>query len=77
MRLKLLRNKPIHDFIALIYMYKQIVKSENTQKRQFKKIDILFNWTIKRQCLYFSRNPALTNPYLFIKEFIENSSSKI
>ena len=77
MRLKLLRNKPIHDFIALIYMYKQIVKSENTQKRQFKKIDILFNWTIKRRCLYFSKNPALTNPYLFIKEFIENLSSKI
>ena len=71
MRLKMLHNKPVHDFIALIYMYKQIVKSEDTKIRQFKKINILFNWTIKRKCNYFSNNPALCNSYNFTKEFID------
>ena len=67
-RLKMLRNKSIHDLVTLLYMYNAIVKSEYLRKIQLKKFSRLINRRLLKHRNYFINNPAVTNAYIFIRE---------
>lgn len=77
MRDSKLKNKFLHDFVALLYVYSAYVKSESTVKSQRKKIKALFYKRLLRHKEYFQGNIVLRSSYLFchyvIKYFTNNS----
>lgn len=69
-RLKMLRNKTIHDVTTLLYMYKEIVKSEHLKRNQFHKLSMLINRRMLKHRCYFINTPAISNAFLFVREIL-------
>lgn len=70
MRLKMLRNKTIHDFITLLYFYDNVIKSEKTKTDRYSDVKRLFDKRMNRNCDYFKNNSSLTSAYKFVNLFV-------
>jgi len=61
-----LNNKPIHDFICLLYLYPKIVCSESLLKERKKDLDFLIFKRLPKHKEYYFKNASLCNAYKFI-----------
>ncbi len=61
-----LKNKPIHDFVCLLYFYPKIVQSEYLRDQRKKELISLFTRRMLRNKDFYMKNAALQGTYKFI-----------
>lgn len=72
-RNKKLKNKPLHDLAALLYLYPLIVKSSSMLKKRRKSMYELLVTRINKIKNFYIKNVALIEAYKFIlKIFLRN-----
>lgn len=69
-REKWMKNPVIHDFLALVYVYVQSVKSDTIKQRGVNEIKELFDKRMTRHADYFEKNNTLTGAYAFVKKVV-------
>ena len=67
-----LNNKPIHDFICLLYLYSKIVHSESLLKQRKEELESLIFRRIPRHKEYYLKNAGLCNAYKFVLQIFLN-----
>lgn len=71
-REKKLANPVIHDFVAMLYVYKKIVSSPRTAEHFTKELHDLFDIRMKRHSNYFESNECISSAYHFMKTVIND-----
>lgn len=71
-RTKKMENPVIHDFVALLYLFDEVVTSEKTKTTTYKKLKTLFHERIPKRKDYFYANEQLVSCYAFIVKVIDN-----
>ena len=78
----MMKNPVIHDFVALLFVYNDIMKvsaTKNSRNRKMEEIQHLFcdeDGRIKRHKEYFDKNPYIKDAYLFISSIIKYITKK-
>lgn len=70
MRTNKLKNRKIHDLVAVLYVYQNYIISEGIKKNRYKDLRELMV-RIKRNKQYYSQNPGLTSSYAFFSKIID------
>lgn len=63
-----LRNKPIHDFICLLYVYPLIVESNNLLRLRKNALHQLIKKRMLKHVNYYEKNLTLQTTYQFIRK---------
>ena len=71
-RRKRLSSRAILEFVALIYVYDQIV-SGKVKKHRFKELDDLFNKRMKEKDGFFKNNQLINSTYTFIQKIVNDT----
>lgn len=71
-REKKLSNPVIHDFMAVLYVYKTIVTSEPTINHFSDELHELFDKRMLRHKDYFTSNESIASAYVFVTKIINN-----
>ena len=71
-----LDNPVIHDFLALVYVYVSVIKSDSMRKRGIERIRDLFEGRMKRHPEYFEKNNTLTSAYIFVHKTVSYFCNK-
>lgn len=71
-----LRNYIINDFITLIYVFDDIIKSKQIKQYTYNDLEVLFNVRMIKNKDFFDNNKMLKNSYGFVKKVIDNIVSK-
>lgn len=69
-RLKMLRNKSIHDFVALLMVYDQAVMSETQKEKCWDKLEKVFNKRFLSNNRFFVKNETIRGTYSFLRKVI-------
>jgi len=78
----MMKNPVIHDFVALLFVYNDIMKvsaTKNSRNRKMEEIKHLFcdeDGRIKRHKEYFDKNPYIKDAYIFISSIIKYITKK-
>jgi abortive infection bacteriophage resistance protein len=78
----MMKNPVIHDFAALLFVYNDIMKvsaAKNVRNKKMEEIDNLFcgeNGRIRKNKLYFEKNPYIKEAYLFVCSIIKYINKK-
>lgn len=75
-RNKWLENPVIHDFLALVYVYVSIIKSESMRKRGIERIMDLLDNRMRGHADYFEKNNVLTGAYNFVHKTVSYFCNK-
>lgn len=67
-----LNNKPLHDFICLMYFYPLVVKSEHLRANRKKDLLNLIKGRMRKHKEYYSQNATLQTTYIFIRRILKN-----
>lgn len=67
-----LNNKPLHDFICLMYFYPLVVKSEYLRTNRKKDLLNLIKGRMRKHKEYYSQNATLQTTYIFIRRILKN-----
>lgn len=67
-----LSNPIIHDFIALLLVYNDVVPDSDTRQMRTQAVNELFKNRMIRNKEYFKGNDAITTSYDFITKIIDN-----
>lgn len=73
-RIQKLSNKPIYDFVAMLYLFPKIVRSNEIRKKARRALIDLFLSRMKRHKEYFAANATITTSYRFLIYVIRNFS---
>lgn len=65
-----LKNKPIHDFTCLLFVYPLIVKSTRLRKMRKKELIKLIKKRMIKHADYYNKNDAIKTTYIFIKKIL-------
>lgn len=65
-RIQKLSNKPIYDFVTLLYLFSKIVQSDAIRKKTKKAVIQLFIHRMTRHEEYFYSNATITTTYRFM-----------
>lgn len=65
-----LQNPTVHDFIALLILYNEIVP-EPTRSRSMSAVKELFDDRIPRNKDYYQKHKSLVSTYKFVKEIVD------
>ena len=71
-----LNNKPIHDFLCLLYLYPEIVESEFLRKQRLKELKKLIYQRMVRHKEYYRKNAALKNTYKVVFKTFHSLQNK-
>ena len=71
-RAKKMKNPVIHDFLALLYVYQQVVTSEKTRMHFGQELHSLFDHRMLKRRAYFETNESLTSAYHFVKAAVDS-----
>ena len=71
-RNKKLSNKFIYDFVTLIYVYNNIIKSDNLRQNQLEELKQLVCGRMRREIEYFNTNCLVKSSFDFLKKIIDN-----
>lgn len=71
-RQMMLRNKPIHDFLVLIYFYKTYMQNDSLKNDGIKMVNDFFDKRIIEHKDYFQGNQKLVGICRFVKTFLKN-----
>ncbi len=64
-------NKPLHDFICLLYLYPIIVKSEPLKSLRRKNLRQLIKHRMRKHEEYYLKNAALNTTYQFVLKIFQ------
>lgn len=67
-----LNNPIIHDFIALLLVYNDVVPDSETKHMRVQAVNELFKNRMLRNKEYFKGNDAITTSYSFVTKIIDN-----
>ena len=67
-----LNNKPLHDFICLMYFYPLVVKSEHLRANRKNDLLNLIKGRMRKHKEYYSQNATLRTTYIFIRRILKN-----
>ena len=70
MRNSKLKNRKVHDLVAVLYVYQNYIISEGIKKNRYKDLQELM-MRIKRNKNFYSKNPGLTSAYTFFSKIID------
>ena len=71
-RRKRLSSRAILEFVALIYVYDQIVTGK-VKKHRFKELDDLFNKRMKEKAGFFKNNQLINSTYTFLQKIVNDT----
>lgn len=69
---KRLKNKPLYDFVCLLYTYDEIVTSSELKSNRYTELNQLFNERIPRHKDWFAKNDLLRSSYQFTKKVVDS-----
>lgn len=78
----MMKNPVIHDFVALLFVYNDVMKVSATKKVRNRKMEEIYNQfcntdgRIIQNKSYFDKNPYIKGAYLFICSIIEYINKK-
>ncbi len=78
----MLKNPVIHDFIALLFVYNDIMKVASTKNIRNKKMQEIRDFfcdsegRIKKNKAFFEKNPYIKDSYFFVSSIIEYINKK-
>lgn len=67
---KKMKNPVVHDFVALLYVYREVVSSPRTVEHFCEELHDLFDRRMLKHADYFQKNECVTSTYQFIKKTI-------
>ncbi|MCM1508772.1 MAG: hypothetical protein NC177_16815 [Ruminococcus flavefaciens] len=70
-REKKMSNRPIHDFIVMLYVFNNVVSSEDIKYYTMKELKELFEGRFTRNKDYFKNNLLIMSNYEFVKKIID------
>lgn len=65
-----LRNRKIHDLVALLYTYDRYIKSDGMKRHRYKDIEEILN-RAKRNSDFYKKNNGITSTYDFFCKIID------
>lgn len=65
-----LKNKPIHDFTCLLFVYPLIVKSKRLKRLRKKDLLKLIRTSMKKNANYYDKNEAIKTTHIFIEKVL-------
>lgn len=65
-------SRAILEFVALIYVYDQIVTGK-VKKHRFKELDDLFNKRMKEKAGFFKNNQLINSTYTFLQKIVNDT----
>ncbi len=66
-----MENPFIHDFVVMLYVFNQIVTSEQIKKHAMSELKEMIDDRFTREKDYFKKNVVLTSNYNFIKKIVD------
>lgn len=66
-----LSNRAICDFITMLYVFNDVVNSENIKKHRYKELNDLFNKRMVKNKEYFKDNECIKTSYKFCKKVVD------
>lgn len=70
-REKKMMNPVIHDFVALLYVYRDVVTSKRTVCHFSQELHDLFDQRMLKHREYFQKNECILSAYEFVKKVID------
>lgn len=70
MRNSKLKNRKIHDLVAVLYIHQQYIVSEGIKKNRYKDLEELMV-RITRNRGFYDKNPGLTSAYTFFSKIVD------
>ena len=71
-----MKNPVIHDFVALLYLYDDIIPLDKYKKKRFKELANLFNSRMVEHKDYFEKNDIIKSSYSFAKKIVDYYAEK-
>lgn len=68
---KKLSNPIIHDFIATLYVYNNVVTSKNIKAHTMSELKEFMDIKLLNKKVYFKNNQVITSYYIFIKQCVD------
>lgn len=69
-REKKMSNPVIHDFVAMLWVYKEVVTSPKTKEHFTRELHQLFDVRMKQHADYFNSNENISSAYSFILKVV-------
>ncbi|WP_281863979.1 Abi family protein [Planomicrobium okeanokoites] len=70
MRNSKLKNRKIHDLVAVLYIHQHYIVSEGIKKNRYKDLEELM-MRITRNKDFYDKNPGLTSAYTFFSKIVD------
>ena len=67
-----LKYRVVYDFITLIYVYDNVISSENMKTKRYSQLKDLFNDRMVRNKHFFKSHSKLLGVYRFTKKVVDN-----
>lgn len=71
-----LSNQVIHDFITMLYVFDNVVKSNKVKRNRYKELNQLFSERMLKNKEFFVDNEAIKTAYKFSAEIVDNLYKK-
>lgn len=71
MRVNKLSNRFNLEFVALLYLFSEIV-SDKIREKRIEKLKNFFNNRLQRNMSYFQQNSAICTNFIFLKKVVDN-----
>ena len=65
-----MQNPVIHDFIILVYVYLNVIKSDGIKQNGINELKWLFDDRMLKNKAYFENNNSIREAYLFVHKCV-------
>ncbi len=65
-----LQNPVVHDFVILVYVYLNVIKSEGIKQNGIKELKWLFDERMVKNREYFEKNNSIRECYIFVHKCV-------
>ena len=65
-----MQNPVVHDFVILVYVYLNVIKSDGIKQNGIKELKWLFDERMVRNRDYFAKNNSIRECYLFVQKCV-------
>ena len=65
-----MQNPVVHDFIILVYVYLNVIKSDGLKKHGIQELKWLFDDRMVKNSEYFEKNTSIRECYTFVHKCV-------
>ena len=73
---KWMNNPVIHDFVVLVYVYLNLIKSSGIKQHGITELQELFNVRMLQHKDYFEKNQTIKESYSFVAKIVNYFCNK-